>query len=63
MCYTTPQRGKHYIKLPRFYKHFLFDGVEITETLQSADIDSVLTYQVSSVQLVTNKKLQAFDKA
>ena len=28
-----------------------------------ADSDTVSTYQVSSVQLVTNKKLKAFNKA
>ena len=30
---------------------------------KTADSDTVLTYQVSSVQLVTNKKLEAFNKA
>ena len=30
---------------------------------QTADSDIVSTYQVSSVQLVTDKKLEAFDKA
>ena len=30
---------------------------------QTADSDTVSTYQVSSVQLVTDKKLEAFDKA
>ena len=30
---------------------------------QTADSDTVSTYQVSSVQLVTNKKLEAFNKA
>ena len=29
----------------------------------TADSDTVLTHQVSSVQLVTDKKLQAFNKA
>ena len=32
-------------------------------TFQTADSDTVLTYQVFSVQLVTNKKLEAFNKA
>ena len=32
-------------------------------SLQTADSDTVSTYQVSSVQLVTNKKLEAFNKA
>ena len=31
--------------------------------LAPADSDTVSTYQVSSVQLVTNKKLEAFNKA
>ena len=31
--------------------------------LATADIDTVSTYQVSSVQLVTDKKLEAFNKA
>ena len=30
---------------------------------QTADSDTVLTYQVSSVQLVTDKKLKAINKA
>ena len=30
---------------------------------KTADSDTVSTYQVSSVQLVTNKKLEAFNKA
>ena len=30
---------------------------------QTADSDTVSTYQVSSVQLVTDKKLEAFHKA
>ena len=30
---------------------------------KTADSDTVSTYQVSSVQLVTDKKLEAFDKA
>ena len=30
---------------------------------KTADSDTVLTYQVSSVQLVTDKKLEAFNKA
>ena len=30
---------------------------------KTADSDTVSTYQVSSVQLVTDKKLQAFNKA
>ena len=30
---------------------------------QTADSDNVLTYQVSSVQLVTDKKLEALEKA
>ena len=30
---------------------------------KTADSDTVSTYQVSSVQLVTNKKLEALDKA
>ena len=30
---------------------------------QTADSDTVLIYQVSSVQLVTNKKLEALNKA
>ena len=30
---------------------------------QTADIDTLSTYQVSSVQLVTDKKLEAFYKA
>ena len=32
-------------------------------TWQTADNDNVSTYQISSVQLVTDKKLEAFDKA
>ena len=32
-------------------------------TKQTADSDTVSTYRVSSVQLVTNKKLEAFNKA
>ena len=32
-------------------------------TQKTADSDTVSTYQVSSVQLVTDKKLEAFDKA
>ena len=32
-------------------------------SLNSADSDTVSTYQVSSVQLVTDKKLEAFNKA
>ena len=31
--------------------------------LKTADSDTVSTYQVSLVQLVTNKKLEAFNKA
>ena len=54
---------KHSIKLHTFYKHFLLNGVETTETLQTTDSDTVSIYQISSVQLVTNKKLKAFDKA
>ena len=30
---------------------------------KTADSDTVSTYQVSSVQLVTDKKLEAFNKA
>ena len=30
---------------------------------KTADSDAVSTYQVSSVQLVTDKKLEAFNKA
>ena len=30
---------------------------------KTADSDTVCTYQVSSVQLVTDKKLEAFNKA
>ena len=40
--------------------------VKIGKTIafeQTEDSDTVLTYQVSSVQLVTNKKLEAFNKA
>ena len=32
-------------------------------TFQTADSDTVSTYQVSLVQLVTDKKLEAFNKA
>ena len=32
-------------------------------TIKTADSDTVSTYQVSSVQLVTDKKLEAFNKA
>ena len=31
--------------------------------INTADSDTVSTYQVSSVQLVTDKKLEAFNKA
>ena len=31
--------------------------------LQNADSDLFLTYQISSVQLVTDKKLKAFNNA
>ena len=35
----------------------------LTNNYRIADSDTVLTYQVSSVQLVTNMKLEAFNKA
>ena len=34
-----------------------------SDTPSTVDSDTVSTYQVSSVQLVTNKKLEAFNKA
>ena len=43
------------------------DFVKFCETSlklsKTADSDTVSTYQVSSVQLVTDKKLEAFNKA
>ena len=37
-----------------------YNTIELSKT---ADSDTVSTYQVSSVQLVTDKKLEAFNKA
>ena len=45
-------------------KTFSFVMQEARDALsKTADSDTVSTYQVSSVQLVTNKKLEAFNKA
>ena len=38
-------------------------GSHFVKTILTSDSDTVSTYQVSSVQLVTNKKLEAFNKA
>ena len=52
--------------------HLLRDGSDLTYIVmqeasdalsKTADSDTVSTYQVSSVQLVTDKKLEAFNKA
>ena len=43
---------------------FLIVMQEASDALsKTADSDTVSTYQVSSVQLVTDKKLEAFNKA
>ena len=45
-------------------KHIWIVMQEASDALsKTADSDTVSTYHVSSVQLVTDKKLEAFDKA
>ena len=41
------------------YSHY---DKQIQCSLQTADSDTVSTYQVSSLQLVTDKKLETFNK-
>ena len=51
----------------RLMKHSKLTCIVVQEAndalSKTADSDTVLTYQVSSVQLVTDKKLEAFNKA
>ena len=45
------------------WPELFFANVPNSSNSKTADSDTVSTYQVSSVQLVTDKKLEAFNKA
>ena len=65
-CKVSPQIFSH-IASDKWSAEIEFTYIVMQETSdahsKTADSDTVSTYQVSSVQLVTDKKLEAFNKA
>ena len=51
------------IFLGQLFQNDFFCYFKLQKKMKTADSDTASTYQVSSVQLVTDKKLEAFNKA
>ena len=63
ICYAYPPDITGFTTLLSVTCKFSTDiAKQIRELSKTADSDTASTYQVSSVQLVTDKKLEAFNK-